>query len=94
MGKRAPLSTPHQGRLGGPLLQLRALIADGTIGRPNFEPTSYHAKWNREQRLFALALMEFAEGNLFFCASFHRTPEQTQARGYATTSAVMTSARI
>lgn len=36
------------------LRTLDSLIADGTVGRPNFEPTSYTDEWNREQRMIEL----------------------------------------
>jgi Rha family phage regulatory protein len=36
------------------LRTLDSLIADGTIGRLNFEETSYTDEWNREQRMMEL----------------------------------------
>ncbi|BAN22368.1 Rha family transcriptional regulator [Caballeronia insecticola] len=36
------------------LRALDSLIADGTVGRPNFEETSYTDEWNRQQRMIEL----------------------------------------
>ncbi|MBR8032441.1 Rha family transcriptional regulator [Burkholderia vietnamiensis] len=36
------------------LRTLDSLIADSTIGRPNFEETSYTDEWNRQQRMIEL----------------------------------------